>query len=163
MKTASFDQFVSELADAYEHIYDLVYLRTHPFLNYLFGESQGSTKEKAWQLHHTLLNAIEELDPGPQVPAFSREWRRRRLMVLRYVDGLTPQAVADQLAISRRHYYRAHEGAMTAIADILWNRYGATKTQEPVLIQSSQDKEPASSDRMELLRLEAAQIAHSDR
>src|SRR5512135_203746 len=101
----SFDAFATQLADVYEHLYDIVYLRTHPLTDLLLP---GDTprKDKAWQLHHLLINAIQELDPGTQAPAFSREWRRHRLMVLRYIEGLTPQVVADQLAISRRHYYR---------------------------------------------------------
>src|SRR5258708_12611156 len=101
-----YKQFTSQLADAYEHIYDLVYLRNHALIDLLLGTSKGSRKDSAWQLHHTLLDAIKELDPGPQAPVFSREWRRHRLMVLRYADGLTPQVIADQLAISPPHFYR---------------------------------------------------------
>jgi CheY-like chemotaxis protein len=157
MKTLLFEQFVTELADAYEHLYDLVYLRTHSLLAYLLGEGKETTKEKAWQFHHTLLNAIQELDPGPQVPTFSREWRRHRLMILRYVDGLTPQTVADQLAISRRHYYREHDGAIDALAHILWRRVTTTPAA-PLEAEA-----PAPVDRMELLRLEAAHLAQIDR
>src|SRR5512135_2135756 len=109
-----YEEFVSQLTDAYEHLYDLVYLRTHPFIHLLGDGIQR--KDAAWQLHHLLINLIQDLDPGPGVPAFSREWRRHRLMMLRYIDGLTPQAVADQLAISRRHYYRAHGEAVDALA-----------------------------------------------
>src|SRR5258708_21759506 len=101
-------QFVENLTDAYEHLYDLVYLRTHPLLKTLFGASQAPSKALVWQFHHMLLETIRELDPCPQAPTFSREWRRHRLLVLRYLDCLLPQAVADQLAISRRHYYREH-------------------------------------------------------
>src|SRR5438034_1238660 len=100
-------EFAIALTDAYEHLYDLVYLRSHPLINFFSDAVNATTnKENAWNLHHALLKAIQELDPGPQVPTFSREWRRYRLMILRYVDGLAPQTVADQLAISRRHYYR---------------------------------------------------------
>src|SRR5579859_6442617 len=91
-----YTHFIEQLANAYEHIYDLVYLRTHPLIDGFFHEAALSRKDNAWQLHHTLLDAIKELDPGPQAPPFSREWRRHRLMVLRYMDGLTPQMVADQ-------------------------------------------------------------------
>src|SRR5437868_9740050 len=112
MMAMEYKRYITQLAYAYEHISDLVYLRTHPLLDLLFRDSATSRKDQAWQLHHVLLDTIKELDPGPQAPAFSREWRRHRLMVLRYADGLTPQAVADQLAISRRHFYREHAMAI---------------------------------------------------
>jgi CheY-like chemotaxis protein len=156
-----YSEFVTLLADAYEHLYDLVYLRSHTFMDMFTTMAAASRKETAWELHHLLLNVIKELDPGPQAPAFSREWRRHRLMVLRYVDGLTPQAVADQLAISRRHYYRAHDAALDAVASILWNRFITVKPEASV--ESTPVAEPVATDRMELLRLEAAQMAQTDR
>src|SRR5579859_6225615 len=131
-------QFVVQLADAYEHIYDLVYLRTHPLLERLTEDKSMSRKDQAWQLHHLLLNVIGELDPGPHAPAFSREWRRHRLMVMRYVDGLTPQVVADQLAISRRHFYREHENALEAVAEVLVKRFAAS-------VQDSAEQAPQAA------------------
>lgn len=156
-----YKQFISQLADAYEHIYDLVYLRNHSLLDFLVQDSTESHKAKAWHLHHTLLDTIQELDPGPQAPAFSREWRRHRLMVLRYTDGLTPQAVADQLAISRRHFYREHELAIESIADILLKRVLPDTQTESA--SSAIETLPAMVDRIELLRLEAAQMVQVER
>ncbi|SRR5258706_2164312 len=160
-----YKQFTSQLADAYEHIYDLVYLRNHALIDLLLGTSKGSRKDSAWQLHHTLLDAIKELDPGPQAPVFSREWRRHRLMVLRYADGLTPQVIADQLAISRRHFYREHDLAIEALADVLIKRWRPeeTATAPPDAAAASSDPLPAIVDRMELLRLEAAQMVQIER
>src|SRR5579883_1415455 len=117
------DEFTSHVADAYAHLYDLVGLRTHPLTDELVPDLSLDRKEKAWQVHHLLLRAIEELDPGSRAPAFSREWRRHRLMMLHYVDGLHPEAVADRLGISRRQYYREHDAAIEAIAAVLWERY----------------------------------------
>src|SRR5258707_4904072 len=131
----NFEDFVAQLTDAYEHLYDLVYLRTHPLTQIFAQGKPGTAKDHAWITHHLLLEVIQELDPG-NAPISSREWRRHRLLNLRYADGLTPQAVADQLAISRRHYYRAHDEAIRAIADILWNRFMETDT-EPQLAASA--------------------------
>lgn len=157
----SYHTFREQIADAYEHVYDLVYLRTHPLGDLLLSNAE-LRKERAWQLHHMLIDAIRELDPGPQVPTFSREWRRHRLMLLRYVDGMTPQAIADQLAISRRHYYRALDAAFDAIAGILWDRCLSTSPSEPQP-NVSLTANPVAVDRLELLRLEAAQMAQSGR
>ena len=153
-------EFSEQVADAYEHLYDLVYLRTHPLTDALVADPELQRKEKAWQLHRLLLAVIEDLDPGPQVPPFSHEWRRHRLMVLHYQDGLDPQSVADELAISRRHYYREHEAAVEAIATVLWQRY--TEQTAQAAGSDEHSKEQGVSG-LELLRLEAARIAQADR
>jgi len=156
LKTA----FVSHVADAYEHLYDLVYLRTHPLIDTLVPSSSLPAKKRARRLHYILLEAIGELDPGPQAPVTSPEWRRHRLMVLRYIKGLNPQAVADQLAVSLRHYYRVHKMAIEDVADLLWERYVA----HPSVTESETmaDKDEAIN-RLELLRLEVARAAQADR
>jgi CheY-like chemotaxis protein len=154
-------EFVDQLADAYEHLYDLVRLRTHPLTDLLVPDPSLRRKDKAWRLHHILLEVIDELDPGPHAPVFSREWRRHRLMVLRYVDGLDPQSVATQLAISRRHFYREYQTAIEAIASILWNRYVTRRS--PATPWPQAGDEPAPPSRLELLRLEAARLNQATR
>ena len=155
-------EFASHVADAYEHLYDLVYLRTHPLLDVLGIPTSLPDRKQARQLHSLLLDAIDELDPGPQAPVFSREWRRHRLMVLRYVKGLAPQAAADQLSISLRHTYRVHKTAIEDIAGVLWDRYVA---RHPAPQQASPiaGEQKAPPSRLELLRLEAARMAQGDR
>jgi len=157
----SLDQeFVSQVGEAYNHIYDIVYLRTHPLTEMLLRDTSLGRKEKAWKLHHLLLDTIEDLDPGPQVPALSREWRRHRLMALRYRDGLNPESVADRLAISRRTYYREHKDAIEAISELLRDKaVPASRSQQEV----SQPDVQAHLTRMELLRLEAARLNQSKR
>lgn len=164
-------EFAGRVADAFEHLYDLVYLGKHPLIQMLALSPSlppgTGRRENAWKLHQILLDAINELSPGPQAPTFSREWRRYRLMALRYVDGLTPQAIADQLAVSRRQYYRMHEVAIEALSNVLWNRYGAQVAQ--IEARATPSASATDSDRhenvaqLELLRLEAAQIAQADR
>lgn len=154
-------EFVAQVGDAYEHLYDLVNLRTHPLANVFIPNLTLSRKDKAWQLHHILLRVIDEISPGSQAPIFSREWRRHRLMVLHYLDGLDPQSVADELGISRRHYYRDHKLALEAVAGILWERYVLQRSPTP---QESQIiDEQNVSNHLELLRLEAARSAQADR
>lgn len=119
----SLEEFIELASSAYQHLYDFVYLRKHPLTGALDPETAASDKERGWQLHNLLLDLIKELYPGPHAPPYSKAWRRHQLMMLRYVDGLEPQQVADQLAVSRRQYYREHGAAIEAIASILWNRY----------------------------------------
>ncbi|HEX2623088.1 MAG TPA: hypothetical protein VHL11_23170, partial [Phototrophicaceae bacterium] len=65
----SFAEFIQHLTDAYEHLYDLVYLRTHLLTRVLIPDSGLNRKDQAWEIHHLLLNVIQELDPGTQAPA----------------------------------------------------------------------------------------------
>ena len=154
-------EFVGQVAQAYEHLYDLVSLRTHPLADSLIPDPSLPRKERAWQLQQLLLDLIRELDPGPHAPVLSREWRRHRLMALRYEQGLDPEAVAGQLSISRRHYYREHAAAMEAVAGILWDRY-VDHVPAPQA-EPGWPMEAAEPSRLELLRLEAARMARADR
>lgn len=137
------EELQSCLSDAYEHLYDIAYLRMHA-ISRLALASGDARKDHAWQVHHALLQSLDELNPDGRAPVMSREWRKHRLMRLRYVDGLSPQEVADALAVSRRQYYRIHEEAIQSLAQILFARQPA-------------ETQPAaqSSERLETLRAEA--------
>ncbi len=151
-------KFVGQVADAYEHLYDLVRLRTHPLADMLVDGPELDRKEKAWQLHRVLLQAVDDLDPGPHSPPLSHEWRRHRLLVLHHVDGLDPQTVANRLGISRRHFYREHRTAIAALADLLWERCKDRAAPSP------QPLGPYGEEReLDLLRLEAVRMARAER
>jgi len=161
-------EFLQLVADAYEHLYDIVYLRTHLLAELLVPERGLGRKDRAWQLHRALIATIEELNPGAKAPVFSREWRRHRLLLLHYVDGLDPQAVADELGISRRHYYRELDMAIEALCAVLWEQYtaraaaaGPSPVDESSLPGGAQAQTALS--RIELLRLEVARAAQSGR
>jgi CheY-like chemotaxis protein len=154
--------FTAQVADAYNHLYDLVYLRTHPLAQFVTPDAEFSYKKKAWLLHDVLLGLIEELDPGYHAPADGREKRRYHLLSMRYSEGFASKAVADALAISLRHYYREHDTAIEAVAAILWQRYGR-KSQEgntgAVLPAPMVDEPP---NRQAMLRAEAAHFHDFD-
>lgn len=153
-------EFATQVADAFEHLYDLVHLRGHPLLAILTSNGDP-VKKRARQLHRILLEVVAELDPGPQAPTLSTEWRRHRLMVWRYVDGQSAQTVADRLVVSLRHYYRLQNAALDDVARILWERYVANP-REPAAPAGAAE-EAAEVNRLEMLRLEAARMAQADR
>ncbi|NPV68420.1 MAG: response regulator [Anaerolineae bacterium] len=127
-----FHDFATYVADAYQNLYDLVYLRTHPLIPVIFRDDALSLKERGWKLHQILLDAVEELAPGPNTPPFSHAWRRYQLLTLRYIEGLDSQSVAKRLSISRRQYFRVQKSAIDDVARILWDRYiGALSSVEP--------------------------------
>jgi CheY-like chemotaxis protein len=157
------------VSDAYHHLYDMVYLRTQPLAHLIASTSIQDPKENAWQLHNLLIETIQEINPGPQAPVNSIEWRRFRIMELRFIDGMEPQAVAEQLFISRRHFYRELSIAEEACANLLIERIEALPGK-PVhldgsnpLIPSTQDESSdhfPNADRLELVRQEAARFQH---
>src|SRR5258706_429596 len=69
-----------------------------------------------------LLGAIEALRPASTVDRASRAWRPYHLLNLRYVEALDPTETARRLSISRSQFYREHEAAVTAVADVLRER-----------------------------------------
>jgi len=158
---SSKSQFTSHVADAYAHLYDLFYLRDHPLGDLLGPADHPDKKRTARRLHDVLRDLIDELDPGPEAPSFSPEWRRHRYMVLRYLRGLTHQAVADQFKISLRQYYRVRKGIVDDVAEILWERYVAQPSARQQGGEQSEDQN--STSRVELLRLEAARLAQLGR
>jgi CheY-like chemotaxis protein len=154
-------EFANQVGDAFGHLYDLVYLRRHPLLDKLLPSAAEPDKRRARQLHRILLDVIAELDPGPQAPTLSHEWRRHRLMVWRYVNGQSAQTVADRLVVSLRHYYRLQSAALDDVAHILWERYVANPPESPAASEAAESD--AELGRLEMLRLEAARMAQADR
>lgn len=149
------------VADAYQYLYDWAHLRTHTLTELLIPDAALDGKQKAEQLYTLLIGVLDELDPGPRTPVFSREWRRHRLMIVRYVDSKDIESVLDELAISKRQYYREHDAAMDAVVSILWERCLPQSQAQPASQDTAQN-----SDYLGLLRHEAAlagQIeGHSD-
>ena len=154
------DEFVAQVADAYEHLYDLVYLRTHPLLARLAPEHRDSPKERAWRLHQLLLETIAALDPGPDAPVHARAGRRHQLMALRYQEGLEVEAVARELGIGRRHYFREHKEALIAAAGLLATSAANQPAEHQELAPATTT--PAGLERLEILRLEAARLSRSN-
>ncbi|MBN1681376.1 MAG: response regulator [Anaerolineae bacterium] len=147
-------EFCDQIGNAYQHLYDLVRLRNHPLAQLLVTDPAVDQKERGWQVHRRLLAAIEELYPGTEAPPYSKEWRRHRLMVLRYVEAMDAQAVADQLAISRRQYYREHASAIEAVAGLLWERSDNTAFELT--------HQPAISNDTNAMQRELARISQTD-
>lgn len=159
---------VRQVADAYRHLYDLVALRRHPLAEYVPGAGL-SPHDRAWQLHHALLQLIEEISPGPRAPVTGREWRRYQVMSLHYVEGIDVDEVARRLSISRRHFYREHDETIELLAGLFAERYNVSAlTSSAGGLPAGKDSAaappagpalPLDPDRLALLRLEAARVA----
>lgn len=137
------NRFREAVLDAYENLYNIPHLENNSLLDLLLELPRS--QEGARRLKRLLIAAVDNLDPGDDAPVSSREWRLHRLLTMRYIDGASAQQIADQLAISLRHYYREQKDALELLVDLLWHRIetgeGLTDVQ--------------SASRGELLRNEA--------
>jgi CheY-like chemotaxis protein len=82
-------------------------------------------------------------------------------MVMRYVNALDPQQVAEQLSISRRQYYREHALALEAIAEIL--RQGGSMVQHQsnreTLFRSEVERMAQNEQRADVIEVVVAVVA----
>lgn len=152
------EDFVDSLADAYEHLHDLVHLGVHPLVKQLLP--QGTDTPRAGRrLHELLRGFIDELDPGPLAPPFSHEWRRHRYLVLRYIRGQSHQSIANTFQVGLRQYYRIRRGLLEELARLVWQHSPRQAESTETTPWHSQQQE---ASRLELLRLESSRIAQAD-
>jgi CheY-like chemotaxis protein len=154
--------FDDAVVDLYRNLYDLVALRTHYLGEVLVPAGSDLRSDRGWRLHKLLLDVVEELNPGPDAPAFSVPWRRYHLLLSRYVDGMGPEDVARELAISRRQFFREQKEALEIVADLLWRRFVAPEPDQDNGEASTKDTDVAAVERLELLRIEAARVKRSN-
>ena len=123
--------FLREVRDALSHLYDYPYLQAHSLAAHLLPSSGLVPRERARQLRTLLVGAIDELNPGPDVPFRSVRARAYCALNLRYVEGLSIAELARELAVSDRQVYRDLRKAEQDLASLLWARRPAAATGEP--------------------------------
>jgi non-specific serine/threonine protein kinase len=109
--------------DALMHLYDPVYLQTHPLAR---RPAEGAGEElnpahAGRALRYRLLDAIARLRPEAkrgETPDGATA-RAHRLLELRYVEALDPPATMAQLGIEKSQYYREHARALAALVSLL--------------------------------------------
>lgn len=154
------DEFLDLLGDAYAHLYDTAYLRLHGRVLLCADEKVGDEND-AWRIHRLLLTELENLKPPNAVARDSTAWRRYRALYDYYVEGDSPQTVADNLGISPRHFYRERKRALADIGEIWWQRILAAQERLRAAdgaVAQSPSAEPVEDPRLETLRTEARRI-----
>lgn len=154
MDQVSFRQHVER---ALTDLRDSVRLQTMPLCDLLVPGTPRS--ERGWQLSRYLLEALEGVRPEGDA---ADEWavQRYRILTLRYGSGLTPDQVADRLAISRRHFYRQLQRALDEFADFLWIRV-APQVEPPEAQEEAALGASADARRMRLLWRESATLSEN--
>ncbi|MGQ9681304.1 MAG: response regulator [Anaerolineae bacterium] len=116
----TFQELVSELRAALEHLYDPHYLRRCR-LAVVFGISQRHDAPSA--LERILREALAALEPGADEPPDSRAWDVYEALSYRYLRGETREAVADHLGVSSRQLRRFLRAGLEQVAQQLWEQY----------------------------------------
>jgi CheY-like chemotaxis protein len=126
------EQFLQDLRAALNHLYDANYLRQN-ILVYSFGLSQRFDASAA--LRAILIDTIAGLKPKPDDPAQEQAWHAYESLFCCFVQQLSQQVVADQLAMSARQLRREQQKAIELLADRLWLKY---KTDLAGALETSQ-------------------------
>jgi len=110
------DDFVAQVKDALEHLYDLRYLEQHPLAAAPQGEAAAAPDLAGQRLRRELAATIESLSPGPGASFRAPQARAYNLLTMHYVEGMTVQEAAFKLGISRRQAHRDLSGALRNVA-----------------------------------------------
>ena len=121
-----------QVHEVLEHLYDYPYLQTHALAERLQLGSDLPPRERMRLLRATILEAIEEMNPGAAVPFRSLQARAYNVLNLRYVAGMTVDEVARELGISDRQLYRDLRKAEQDLAALLEARHAlSAEAAEP--------------------------------
>ncbi len=116
------DQFAKWVHSALGHLYDAAYLQSHPLAKILMGEESRNPVGRSQGLRRILLDAVQSMRPSPGRPALSPDWRAYRILELRYIEGLNPVEVMEELKIGKSQFFRDQSRITEALVDILWSQ-----------------------------------------
>jgi CheY-like chemotaxis protein len=108
--------FVRELRRALRRLYDPAGLRKSPLLESLAIDTRHNPVSA---LRQVLVDAIQALKPGDDVPLHSNACRIHRVLTYRYVQQFVQKEVAASLGLSIRQLAREENVAVQVLADYL--------------------------------------------
>jgi CheY-like chemotaxis protein len=136
-------EFTEQVRDALAHLYDHVYLQRHPLAERWVSPQSITTRTRGQELRRILLDAIEALNPGDNVPLRATERRAYAILFGLYVEGRERHKVAESLGIGDRQLRRDQVEAIAALTSILRDHY---LTAAPVREGSAAEPEPLRSE-----------------
>jgi CheY-like chemotaxis protein len=143
------EEFARWVQEALHRLYDSPYLQKHPLTDALAGD-EVDRLQRVPQLRRALLDAIHALAPANGAQAQSPDWRAYRILELRYIEGLTPPEVMQQLALSRSYYFREQARMLEALTTMLWEQWQQRRPAAP--------PDPEQPDQPDLTREQLAQV-----
>lgn len=134
------EAFARWVQEALQRLYDLPYLQKHPLADVL-AAAEPDRLQRVPHLRRELLDAIHTLAPAQGAQAQSPDWRAYRILELRYIEGLTPPEVMQQLALSRSYYFREQARMLDALTTTLWERWQQSAQAAPAAEQVGPSRE----------------------
>jgi len=126
-------EFERLVRDALAHLYDAVYLQTHPLARVLQQQEERTPLSLLGKvLYQRLLDGIDAVRPAAGTSASSKACMRYRIMELRYIEALDATDVQQELAVSKSEYYREHGRALEAVVSALWDRCRLSQPTRPL-------------------------------
>ncbi len=122
MAIPNYSEFTDHVRDALTHLYDHVHLQTHPLNLLLTGQAELDEVSRSQRLRRRLLEAVEQLNPAAGRPVSSEATFSYSALCYRYLDGLSPEEIANILGLSPRQVYRKLREAVEAVASLLWDQ-----------------------------------------
>lgn len=121
------EEFEQELQNCLLHFYDFAYLQDNPVVKSLVPDV--TTANRIQQFRERITDAVEHLRPPEHVPALAKGARAYNVLTMRYIEQADVDEITEQLAISRRQFYRELSRAITSLANIL--RDASSTDDEP--------------------------------
>jgi CheY-like chemotaxis protein len=113
------DEFLSQLRDALNHLYDYHYLENHPLALRYWPEAIQGSPSRAERFSRLLLESIEELSPLDAPTKDTSPARFCLLLVYRYVEEWPLSDIMHELGCSRSHLFREQRNAIVMLASVL--------------------------------------------
>ena len=113
-------EFVEQVKQALEHLYDFAYLQRLPLAQQLVPATTHSSQMVGHQLRRELLTAVEAISPNPHNSPHTADARLYNLLQLRYVEAITVQEAANRMGLSARQVHRSLRRGEGSVAAILW-------------------------------------------
>jgi CheY-like chemotaxis protein len=113
--------FANQIRLALLNLHDFVSLQKLSITSRLSAPT-GTLDQGVRSLRSEILNAIEKLNPAGNVSNQAKERRPYALLYGRYVQGMTTEELAEELAISIRQLRREHARALDAVTELLWEK-----------------------------------------
>ena len=148
-------EFTRLVRNALAHFYDYAYLQNHPLGLMLDVHGKLDRMTRAQRVRRVLLECIEALRPDVQDHRRADAARAHAILTYRYMDGLSMQEIAGELALSRQQVYREHEKGVEAVAGLLWDMVHAGAEGG---LPTSQLAQNAGDDRLKVAQAEADRL-----
>lgn len=116
-----YERFLQLVQDALNHLYDSPHLKQHALTQLMTDDREPA--QRSQDMRRMLLEAIDALRPKPGVPAQSVDWRNYHVLELRYIEGLEPREIMEQVALGKSQYYRDQARMVEMVASVLWDRW----------------------------------------